>query len=73
MWERAVKNAKTNQPISTTGMFAHTYYWLTSPSGDQIYHNPDFNKEKAKTQKLQFILFMVRQINLRLFRGSSNV
>lgn len=48
MWERAVKNAKTNQPISTTGMFAHTYYWLTSPSGDQIYHNPDFNKEKSQ-------------------------
>jgi predicted alpha/beta hydrolase family esterase len=45
MWERAINTAKTKQPISTLGMFAHTYYWLTSPSGDQIYQNPSYKNE----------------------------
>ncbi|CAM2940570.1 putative lipase [Legionella steigerwaltii] len=45
MWERTVKTAKAIQPISTTGMFAHAYNWLTSPSGDQVYYNPFYDKE----------------------------
>ncbi|KTD78310.1 esterase/lipase family protein [Legionella waltersii] len=48
MLKRAIDAAKENQPISTTGMFAHTYYWLTSPSGDQSYQNPSSQKDQKK-------------------------
>lgn len=46
MWERTLNTAKTKQPISTTGMFAHTYYWLMAPSGDQTYRNPFYANEQ---------------------------
>lgn len=46
MLKRALDTAKAKQPISTTGMFAHTYYWLTSPSGDQSYQNPNYKNEQ---------------------------
>jgi predicted alpha/beta hydrolase family esterase len=46
MFERILKTVKTTQPVSTTGMFAHTYYWLTYPSGDQFYSNPVFKNEQ---------------------------
>ncbi|WP_115708555.1 alpha/beta hydrolase [Legionella sainthelensi] len=46
MLKCVVNTAKAKQPIATTGMFAHTYYWLTSPSGDQIYQNPSYDKDQ---------------------------
>jgi hypothetical protein len=46
MWKRAVEIVKENQPIAITGIFSHTYYWLTSPSGDQFYQNPSYKKEQ---------------------------
>ncbi|VEB38504.1 putative lipase [Legionella sainthelensi] len=46
MLKSVVNTAKAKQPIATTGMFAHTYYWLTSPSGDQIYQNPSYDKDQ---------------------------
>jgi predicted alpha/beta hydrolase family esterase len=48
MLKRVIDAAKEKQPISTTGMFAHTYYWLTSPSGDQAYQNPSSNTDQKK-------------------------
>ncbi|KTD14530.1 putative lipase [Legionella gratiana] len=48
MLKRAVSTAKAQQPIATTGMFAHTYYWLTSPSGDQTYPNPSYKDDQAQ-------------------------
>jgi pimeloyl-ACP methyl ester carboxylesterase len=46
MFEHILKTVKGNQPVSTLGMFAHTYYWLTYPSGDQVYPNPAFKSEQ---------------------------
>ena len=46
MLEKAFEAVKAQQPIATTGMFAHTYYWLTYPSGDQYYPNPSYNKDQ---------------------------
>lgn len=42
MFEWIVDFIKKNQPVSFTGMFAHTYYWITSSSGDYICPNPAF-------------------------------
>lgn len=47
MWKSAIETAKAKQPIATTGMFSHTYYWLISPSGNQTYQNPSY---KSKNQ-----------------------
>ncbi|KTC85261.1 alpha/beta hydrolase [Legionella cincinnatiensis] len=46
MLKSVLNTAKAQQPIATTGMFAHTYYWLTSPSGDQTYQNPSYKKDQ---------------------------
>ncbi|HAT8180063.1 TPA: alpha/beta hydrolase [Legionella pneumophila] len=46
MLKRALDTAKAKQPISTTGIFAHTYYWLASPSDDQTYRNPNYKTEQ---------------------------
>ncbi|KTD58082.1 putative lipase [Legionella sainthelensi] len=51
MLKSVVNTAKAKQPIATTGMFAHTYYWLTSPSGDQIYQNPAYEKEQNQDRE----------------------
>lgn len=51
MLSRVLNTAKANQPIATTGMFAHTYYWLTSPSGDLIYKNPSYKQEQNQDQE----------------------
>ncbi|CCD08418.1 TPA: alpha/beta hydrolase [Legionella pneumophila subsp. pneumophila] len=46
MLKRVLNTAKAKQPISTTGIFAHTYYWLTSPAGDQSYQTPNYKNEE---------------------------
>ncbi|ARB93237.1 alpha/beta hydrolase [Legionella longbeachae] len=55
MLKSVLNTAKAKQPIATTGMFAHTYYWLTSPSGDQIYQNPSYNKDQNSETAVYFI------------------
>lgn len=51
MLKSVFNTAKAKQPIATTGMFAHTYYWLTSPSGDQIYQNPSYDKSQNQDRE----------------------
>ncbi|KTD63839.1 putative lipase [Legionella santicrucis] len=51
MLKSVLNTAKAKQPIATTGMFAHSYYWLTSPSGDQTYPNPSYDKDKNQDRE----------------------
>lgn len=48
MLKSMLDKAKNTQPIATTGIFAHTYYWLTSPTGDLSYKNPSYQPEKKQ-------------------------
>lgn len=41
------------QPVSTTGALVHSYYWLTSSSGDKIYKNPRFKVPETADPALQ--------------------
>ncbi|MCL9685310.1 esterase/lipase family protein [Legionella maioricensis] len=51
MWNRSFEIVKAKQPIATTGIFSHTYYWITSPSGDQSYQNPSYINEQNQDQE----------------------
>jgi predicted alpha/beta hydrolase family esterase len=51
MFNQAIEIVKAAQPISTTGMIAHTYSWLTSPSKSQSYSNPSFKNEQNQESK----------------------
>lgn len=45
MLKSVIDTAKTKQPVALTGVFAHSYYWLTSSSGDKFYQNPSYQKK----------------------------
>lgn len=42
MFKAAKHFFKKKQPVSYTGMLTHTYSWLTSPSKDLVYTNPNY-------------------------------
>ncbi|KTD23840.1 putative lipase [Legionella lansingensis] len=48
------KMLKDYQPVSTTGVLAHTYYWLTwLGSGDFVYKNPNFKPPETEDPSLK--------------------
>lgn len=54
MFSALCKTIKENQPVSTTGVIAQTYYWLkTVGSGDLVYHNPRFKPPKTSDPALR--------------------
>lgn len=57
MLKRIFDTAKKTQPISYTGIFTHSYYWLTSPSGDIVYQNsiPGYRNNMDQEAAIYFV------------------
>lgn len=58
MLRSVIDTAKTKQPVALTGIFAHSYYWLTSTSGDKYYQNPSYQK-KEQNPELETAIYFI--------------
>lgn len=58
MLKSVIDTAKIKQPVAFTGVFAHSYYWLTSSSGDKYYQNPSYQK-KAQNPELETAIYFI--------------
>ncbi|MFJ1268621.1 esterase/lipase family protein [Legionella lytica] len=58
MLKSVIDTAKTKQPVAFTGIFAHSYYWLTSTSGDKYYQNPSCQKKEQNSETDTAIYFI---------------
>lgn len=58
MLKSVIDTAKTKQPVAFTGIFAHSYYWLTSTSGDKYYQNPSHLEKEQNSETDTAIYFI---------------
>jgi pimeloyl-ACP methyl ester carboxylesterase len=58
MLKSVIDTAKTKQPVALTGVFAHSYYWLTSSSGDKFYQNPSYQQKEQNPELATAIYFI---------------